>query len=65
MPTCAYDHRDGSGGGVMAWSPKGTRFALAVDTRELAMASGRVSDPDLRPWETLGVGAAVPFDWSF
>jgi hypothetical protein len=38
---------------------------LGVDTLELATASGGVSDPDLRSWETLGYGAAVPFDWSF
>ncbi|HVE47363.1 MAG TPA: DUF1326 domain-containing protein [Acidimicrobiales bacterium] len=38
---------------------------FAVDTLELAKASGKVSDPDLRQWETLGNGAAVPFDWSF
>ena len=38
---------------------------FAVDTVELAMATGRVSDPDLRAWETLGNGGAVPFDWSF
>jgi hypothetical protein len=38
---------------------------FAVDTMELARASGRVSDPDLRQWETLGNAAAVPFDWSF
>lgn len=38
---------------------------FAVDTMELARASGKVSDPDLRSWETLGNGAAVPFDWSF
>ena len=38
---------------------------LGVDTLELATASGRVSDPDLREWETLGYGAAVPFDWAF
>jgi hypothetical protein len=38
---------------------------FAVDTLELATASGKVSDPDLRQWETLGNGAAVPFDWSF
>lgn len=38
---------------------------FAVDTQELANASGSVSDPDLRSWETLGYGAAVPFDWSF
>ena len=38
---------------------------FAVDTLELATATGRISDPDLRAWETLGNGAAVPFDWSF
>lgn len=38
---------------------------FGVDTLELAMATGRVSDPDLRQWETLGNAAAVPFDWSF
>lgn len=38
---------------------------FAVDTMELATASGKVSDPDLRQWETLGNAAAVPFDWSF
>ena len=38
---------------------------LAVDTMELATAAGTASDPDLRAWETLGYGAAVPFDWSF
>ena len=38
---------------------------FAVDTMELAMATGRASDSDLRQWETLGNGAAVPFNWSF
>ena len=38
---------------------------FGVDTMELAMAKGQVSDPDLRSWETAGNGAAVPFDWSF
>lgn len=38
---------------------------FAVDTMELATATGAASDPDLRAWETLGYGAAVPFDWSF
>ena len=38
---------------------------FAVDTMELATATGSASDPDLRTWETLGYGAAVPFDWSF
>ncbi|MGH9190156.1 MAG: DUF1326 domain-containing protein [Acidimicrobiales bacterium] len=38
---------------------------FAVDTMELATATGAASDPDLRSWETLGYGAAVPFDWSF
>lgn len=38
---------------------------LGVDTMELATARGSVSDPGLRQWETLGNGAAVPFDWSF
>lgn len=38
---------------------------FAVDTLELALATGAASDPDLRSWETLGYGAAVPFDWSF
>lgn len=38
---------------------------LAVDTLEIALATGGLSDPDLREWETLGNGAAVPFDWSF
>lgn len=38
---------------------------FAVDTIELATATGAVSDPDLRSWETLGYGGAVPFDWSF
>lgn len=38
---------------------------FAVDTMELATAAGTASDPDLRAWETLGYGAAVPFDWSF
>lgn len=38
---------------------------FAVDTMELATAAGTASDPDLRSWETLGYGAAVPFDWSF
>ena len=38
---------------------------FAVDTLELATAAGSVSDPDLRAWETLGYGAAVPFDWSY
>ena len=38
---------------------------FGVDTMELATATGSVSDPDLRQWETLGNGAAVPFDWSF
>ncbi|HUP68991.1 MAG TPA: DUF1326 domain-containing protein [Acidimicrobiales bacterium] len=48
---------------VMLNSPLAAGFA--VDTLELATASGKVSDPDLRQWETLGNGAAVPFDWSF
>jgi hypothetical protein len=48
---------------VLVNSPLSTSFA--VDTQELATASGRASDPDLRSWETLGYGAAVPFDWSF
>lgn len=48
---------------VVVNSPLAAGFA--VDTLELARASGRVSDPDLRQWETLGNGAAVPFDWSF
>lgn len=39
--------------------------AFMVDTMQLALASGGVSDPDLRSWETLGNGAAVPFDWTF
>lgn len=39
--------------------------AFAVDTQELATATGGVSDPDLRQWQTLGYGAAVKFDWSF
>ena len=38
---------------------------FAVETAELAVATGGVSDPDLRPWETLGNGAAVAFNWSF
>lgn len=38
---------------------------FAVDTQELATATGSASDPDLRSWETLGYGAAIPFDWSF
>jgi hypothetical protein len=38
---------------------------FAVDTQELATATGSASDPDLRSWETLGYGAAVPFNWSF
>lgn len=38
---------------------------FAVDTLELATATGGASDPDLRAWQTLGYGAAVPFDWSF
>ena len=38
---------------------------FAVDTLELATAKGSASDPDLRSWETLGYGAAVPFNWSF
>jgi hypothetical protein len=38
---------------------------FAVDTMELATASGRFSDSELRQWETLGYGAVVPFDWSF
>lgn len=38
---------------------------FAVDTMELATASGSASDSDLRAWQTLGYGAAVPFDWSF
>lgn len=36
-----------------------------VETQELATATGSASDPLLRSWETLGYGAAVPFDWSF
>lgn len=48
---------------VVMNSPLAAGFA--VDTLELANATGRVSDPDLRQWETLGNGAAVPFDWSF
>lgn len=38
---------------------------FAIDTLEMTRATGRVSDPDLRQWETLGNGGAVPFDWSF
>jgi hypothetical protein len=38
---------------------------FGADTQELAYAKGGLSDPDLRAWETLGNGAAVPFDWSF
>jgi hypothetical protein len=38
---------------------------FAVDTQELATATGSASDSDLRSWETLGYGAAVPFNWSF
>jgi hypothetical protein len=38
---------------------------FAIDRLEMTRASGRVSDPDLRQWETLGNGGAVPFDWSF
>ena len=44
-------------------APLGASFM--VDTLELANATGSASDPDLRSWETLGYGAAVPFDWSF
>lgn len=36
-----------------------------VDTLEVALATGGMSDPDLRAWETLGNGGAVPFDWTF
>lgn len=36
-----------------------------IDTMELATATGQASPPDLRPWETLGYGAVVPFDWSY
>ena len=39
--------------------------AFAVETQELATATGSASDPDLRSWQTLGYGAAVPFNWSF
>lgn len=38
---------------------------FAIDRLEMTRASGRVCDPDLRQWETLGNGGAVPFDWSF
>lgn len=38
---------------------------FAVDTLELATATGAASDPDLRSWDTLGYGAAVPFNWSY
>lgn len=38
---------------------------FAIDALEMTRASGRVSDPDLRQWETLGNGGAVNFDWSF
>ncbi len=38
---------------------------FAVEMQELAVAAGGVSDPDLRQWQTLGNGAATPFDWSF
>ena len=37
---------------------------FGADTQELAYAKGGLSDPDLRAWETLGNGAAVPFAWS-
>ncbi|HUR17968.1 MAG TPA: DUF1326 domain-containing protein [Acidimicrobiales bacterium] len=47
---------------VMVNSPLAAGFG--VDTLELATASGKVSDPDLRHWESLGNGAAVPFDWT-
>ena len=36
-----------------------------VDTIELATATGGASDPDLRSWQTLGYGGAIPFSWSF
>lgn len=38
---------------------------FAVEMQELAVATGGASDPDLRQWQTLGNGAATPFDWSF
>jgi hypothetical protein len=38
---------------------------FAVETMELASATGRFTGPDMRAWETLGYGAVVPFDWSF
>ena len=48
---------------IVVNAPLGASFM--VDTLELANATGSASDPDLRSWETLGYGAAVPFDWSF
>ena len=44
-------------------TPVGAGFM--VETAELANATGGASDPDLRSWQTLGYGAAVPFNWSF
>ena len=34
-----------------------------VSTQELAMATGKWSDPALRQWESSGNGAVVPFSW--
>lgn len=36
-----------------------------VSTVELATANGtKLTDPDMRQWESLGFGGRVPFDWS-
>lgn len=39
--------------------------AFGVDTVDLATATGtKWTDPDLRPWESLGFGGRVAYDWS-
>jgi hypothetical protein len=48
---------------VLAHGPYTARFA--VDTQELATATGRFSGANMRQWETLGFGAVTPFDWNF
>ena len=48
---------------VLTHAPLAAGFA--VDTQELATASGRFSGANMRQWETLGYGAVTPFDWNF